>query len=51
MALQIKTIPILTDNTARLFDKMAKENFNSRDRINFSNQVKTMASILSKAKI
>jgi hypothetical protein len=50
MAIAIKSIPVLKDSQARVFNSRANDNFKrKRGTVNFSKQVKSANKILSKA--
>lgn len=51
MAISIKSIPTLTGKDAKRFVENTNKAIEKRATVNFSKQVKSCASILSKAKI
>lgn len=51
MAISIKSVPTLTGKTAERFVKKTNKAIEERATVNFSKQVKSCASILSKAQI
>ena len=51
MAIAIKSIPVLTEQSALRFSTVAKKNLAKRNTIDFSKQSKTASLILKKAKL
>lgn len=51
MAISIKSVPTLTGKDAKRFVENTNKAIEKRATVNFSKQVKSCASILSKAKI
>lgn len=51
MAIAIKTIPTLKENEAKAFNKKADATYSRKASVDFSKEVKSARTILSKAKL